>query len=132
MANTSTKVRGIGVCMCLHYSMMRDEGAGLRAVSRFKCHSDLYDMELMLDVNVSIYPLKVCWRSTRASSRLSARKQHRYCLGYCRLGISFAWHWHPPSTLTMPPLMAPTMRYVFCLLQRKMYSCSAACTVLDV
>ena len=28
-------------------------------MSRFKCHSDLYEMDLMLDVNISIYPLKV-------------------------------------------------------------------------
>ena len=30
-----------------------------RAVSRFACHSDLYEMDLLLDVNVEIYPLKV-------------------------------------------------------------------------
>jgi hypothetical protein len=29
------------------------------AVSRYKCHSDLYEMDLMLDINVSIYPIKV-------------------------------------------------------------------------
>ena len=28
-------------------------------MSRFKCHSDLYEMDLMLDINVSIYPVKV-------------------------------------------------------------------------
>lgn len=29
------------------------------AVTRFHCHSDLYEMDLMLDVNTSIYPLQV-------------------------------------------------------------------------
>ena len=27
------------------------------AVSRFKCRSDLYEMDLQLDINVDIYPL---------------------------------------------------------------------------
>jgi len=29
------------------------------AVTRFQCHSDLYEMDLMMDINTSIYPLHV-------------------------------------------------------------------------
>lgn len=29
------------------------------AVSRYQCRSDLYEMDLMLDVNIEVYPLKV-------------------------------------------------------------------------
>ena len=29
------------------------------AVSRFRCHSDLFGMGLMLDINTDIYPVKV-------------------------------------------------------------------------
>ena len=32
------------------------------AVTRFQCHSDLYEMDLMMDINTSIYPLHVSSR----------------------------------------------------------------------
>ena len=28
-------------------------------MTRFQCHSDLYEMDLMMDINTSIYPLHV-------------------------------------------------------------------------
>ena len=37
------------------------------AVTRFQCHSDLYEMDLMLDINTSIYPLHVSSRCTQAA-----------------------------------------------------------------
>ena len=30
-----------------------------RAVSRFRCRSDLYEMDLLIDINVDIYPMEV-------------------------------------------------------------------------
>ena len=61
-------------------------------MSRFKCHSDLYDMELMLDVNVSIYPLKVLLHSAPApaSSIISCT------LTALQLGAAGRGH-HPPG-----------------------------------
>ena len=86
-------------------------------MSRFKCHSDLYDMELMLDVNVSIYPLKVLLHSAPApASSIITLHTHSIAVGCCRSGTSSAWRLLPPSIWTMPPQTAPIMRHVPCSL----------------
>ncbi len=45
---------------------------GLRAVSRIKCKGDLYEMDLLLDVNTDLYPVEVRQRCSRGAARLLA------------------------------------------------------------
>ncbi len=45
-------------CAC-RLAAHTDEGATELAVSRFKCRSDLYEMDLLIDINVDVYPVEV-------------------------------------------------------------------------
>ncbi len=58
--------KGTGALNTCHFSLLLMAAAERCrfgcAVTRFQCHSDLYEMDLMLDINTSIYPLHVSHR----------------------------------------------------------------------
>lgn len=44
---------------CTHIAPAPAPAPAALAVSRFQCRSDLYEMDLLLDVNIDVYPLHV-------------------------------------------------------------------------
>ena len=66
MARSSTKAGSQPLKLCVTCVLLRAEAAQLLqlsvflvAVSRFRCRGDLYEMDLLLDVNTSVYNLQV-------------------------------------------------------------------------
>ena len=53
------------------------------AVSRFQCHSDLYEMDLMLDINTSIYPLQVTNSYPVEPAQLGLTELQQLCIFRC-------------------------------------------------
>ena len=54
------------------------------AVTRFQCHSDLYEMDLMMDINTSIYPLHVSRLSPITSFASGDRETKPLCYSMYR------------------------------------------------
>ena len=41
----------------------------MNAVSRIRAHSDMYEMDLLLDINSDLYPVEVCSKHSYGSMK---------------------------------------------------------------
>jgi len=85
-------------CLCWQVQYERSvKHTVLWSVSRFRCRSDLYEMDLLIDINVDVYPMEVGLHLLCSLCSLSFYGQIPASHVQPATHMHAPWHWGSPA-----------------------------------